>query len=74
MEGRRGGSTLAGLRPAVIGAGRLISMGLASANAAPLSAASESREEELNTPLWVMWTASMALVLIGGVFAGLTIA
>jgi hypothetical protein len=49
-------------------------MGLASANAAPLSAAGESREEELNTPLWVMWTASMALVLIGGVFAGLTIA
>jgi metal transporter CNNM len=75
MEGRRGGSaSLAGLRPAVLGAGRLLSMGLASANAAPLSAAKEHPREELSTPLWIMWTASMALVLIGGVFAGLTIA
>lgn len=65
---------MTGLRPAVLGAGRLLSMGLASANAAPLSAAGEHREEELDTPLWIMWTASMALVLVGGVFAGLTIA
>lgn len=49
-------------------------MGLASANAAPLSVTGEDREETLDTPLWIMWTASMALVLVGGVFAGLTIA
>ena len=75
MERTRGGnSALGGIRTAVLGAGRLMSLSLASVNAAPLSAAGESREEAGDTPLWIMWTASMALVLIGGVFAGLTIA
>ena len=75
MERTRGGNTgFGGVRTAVLGAGRVLSLSLASVNAAPLSALEESREEAGNTPLWIMWTASMALVLIGGVFAGLTIA
>ena len=55
--------------------GRLLGVGLSSAAAAPLTArASHHDDDATKTPLWVLCVASMALVLLGGAFAGLTIA
>ena len=67
---------IAGLRTGVLGAGRLLSMGYATVAAAPLSTEGHGGGEEDTggTPLWIMAVASLALTLVGGVFAGLTIA
>lgn len=69
---------LASWRPAVLGMGRLLSIGVTSVAAAPFSADAKGPsaldEEEVTTPLWILGVASIALTLIGGVFAGLTIA
>lgn len=73
---RNSGSTggMASLRPAVVGMARVIGMSLSSASAAPLIAQKAHPRDESSTPLWVLGVASMALVLLGGAFAGLTIA
>ena len=73
-NGNAGG--VAGLRPAVLGMGRLMSMGYATVAAAPLAADGhgDREESEGGTAIWILAVASLALTLIGGVFAGLTIA
>ncbi|KAH7312296.1 putative DUF21 and CBS domain protein [Stachybotrys elegans] len=65
---------LASFRPAVIGLGRALGLGISAATAAPLAARGEEEHHNDGTPLWVLGVASMALVLLGGAFAGLTIA
>lgn len=72
---RRNGasSRFTSVRPAVLGVRRLLGMGISAAAAAPL-AARESGREDGQTPIWVLAVASMVLVLLGGAFAGLTIA
>lgn len=67
---------LATLRPAILGLGRAMTLGLSAVAGAPLSSLSKSQEEEPvdNTPVWFLYVTSMALVLLGGAFAGLTIA
>lgn len=69
---------IAGLRPAVLGMARVIGLGISSVAAAPLQArghgGSDGESDMEGTPLWVLCVASMALVLLGGAFAGLTIA
>ena len=65
------------VRPAVIGLGRILGMGVTSVMGAPLSTRGHGGGEEPGaggTPLWILAIASLALTLIGGVFAGLTIA
>ncbi|KAF7545126.1 hypothetical protein G7046_g9636 [Stylonectria norvegica] len=66
----------ASIRPAVIGLGRILGMGISAATAHPLIAREHGghREDEVERPLWVLYVASMTLVLLGGAFAGLTIA
>lgn len=79
---RSGASTsLAAWRPAVLGLGRLLSIGISTVAAAPLSSENKPGSivdngpgQDDGTPLWIMGVASIALTLIGGVFAGLTIA
>lgn len=68
---------IASLRPAVLGMARVIGLGLSSVAAAPLHERSKPHEHDDDhpgSPLWVLCVASMALVLLGGAFAGLTIA
>ncbi|RSL69164.1 MAM3-like protein [Fusarium duplospermum] len=62
------------LRPAVIGMGRVFGASLAAVSAHPIQAQGHSHDEEDGADLWVLAVASMALVLLGGAFAGLTIA
>lgn len=65
------------LRPAVLGMGRLLSIGYTTVAAAPLTSRGHGGEEGEGaggTPIWILAIASLALTLIGGVFAGLTIA
>ncbi|RDA92496.1 hypothetical protein CP533_6471 [Ophiocordyceps camponoti-saundersi (nom. inval.)] len=58
------------LRPVVLGLGRLLGVA-----AAPLAARGADYDNDGEVaPLWVLAVASMALVLLGGAFAGLTIA
>ncbi|PFH55283.1 hypothetical protein XA68_10195 [Ophiocordyceps unilateralis] len=69
---RRHGSSGAftNLRPVVLGLGRLLGVA-----AAPLAARAAAEDDDgSDTPLWVLAVASMTLVLLGGAFAGLTIA
>lgn len=68
---------LARLRPAVLGLGRVASIGISSVAAAPFTARGLDHVEEtraVGSQIWVLAIASLALTLIGGVFAGLTIA
>lgn len=71
-------SRYAALRPAVLGIGRIIGTGLTSVAAHPLVKRAEHShdpgQESEGASLWVLLVASMALVLLGGAFAGLTIA
>ncbi|KAF4334183.1 hypothetical protein FBEOM_12007 [Fusarium beomiforme] len=63
------------IRPAVIGMGRVLGASLTAASAFPVDARGHhGHEEEGSTSLWVLAVASMVLVLLGGAFAGLTIA
>ncbi|KFA76748.1 hypothetical protein S40288_07827 [Stachybotrys chartarum IBT 40288] len=74
---RRGPAStdLVGFRPAVIGLGRAVGLGLSAVTAAPVSTREhDPSEPPPGTPLWALCVASMALVLLGGAFAGLTIA
>lgn len=74
MPNSRAVGGVASLRPAVVGMARVVSMTLSSATAAPLSIETTHPRDEKSTPMWIMGVASMALVLLGGAFAGLTIA
>ena len=63
------------IRPAVIGMGRVFGASLTAVNAFPVDTLGHHGEEdEEGTSLWVLAVASMVLVLLGGAFAGLTIA
>lgn len=63
------------MRPAVIGMGRVFGASLTAVNAFPVDTLGHHGEEdEEGTSLWVLAVASMVLVLLGGAFAGLTIA
>jgi metal transporter CNNM len=76
MASRRANSagSLLSLRPAVIGIGRVVGTGFSSvAMAAPMSNQNRPERGE-GSPLWVLGVASIVLVLLGGAFAGLTIA
>ncbi|PNY27243.1 Protein MAM3 [Tolypocladium capitatum] len=66
----------ASLRPVVIGLGRVLGMGISAVAAAPFPARDhgQGHGDMEATPVWVLAVASMALVLLGGAFAGLTIA
>lgn len=70
---KNGASSFTSVRPAVLGVGRLLGMGISAVAAAPLAARDSGGDDE-GTPLWVLAVASMVLVLLGGAFAGLTIA
>ncbi|PHH61592.1 hypothetical protein CDD82_2124 [Ophiocordyceps australis] len=66
---------LISLRPAIVGLARLVATGLSTVNAAPLDLSIPiANHGQAKTPVWVLALASMALVLLGGAFAGLTIA
>ncbi|PHH86706.1 hypothetical protein CDD83_9867 [Cordyceps sp. RAO-2017] len=74
---RRNGASgpFTSLRPAVLGLGRLVGLGLSAVAAAPVARTEPGADDDGEpTPLWVLAVASMALVLLGGAFAGLTIA
>ncbi|UKZ80950.1 hypothetical protein TrVFT333_008715 [Trichoderma virens FT-333] len=65
---------LASFRPAVLGLGRVLGLCL-TASAAPVSVSQhDHNDDHANTPVWVLAVSSMTLVLLGGAFAGLTIA
>ncbi|KKO99443.1 hypothetical protein THAR02_08443 [Trichoderma harzianum] len=70
-RGATGG--LASFRPAVLGLGRVLGLCL-TASAAPVSPLAAPDHHDTNTPVWVLAVSSMTLVLLGGAFAGLTIA
>ncbi|KXX72892.1 Protein MAM3 [Madurella mycetomatis] len=64
-------------RSIAVGLARVFSLTLSTAYAAPLSAWEHSGQEEPEAEgasLWVLYVASLVLVLSGGAFAGLTIA
>ncbi|TWU73079.1 hypothetical protein ED733_003897 [Metarhizium rileyi] len=65
----------ASLRTCILGIGRVLGVGLTSVAAAPLTQTKPRHDDDhKGTPVWVLYVASMALVLLGGAFAGLTIA
>lgn len=67
----------AGLRSTVVGLARVLGLSLSTAYAAPLSRREQlvrDGDDDAASPLWVLAVASMVLVLLGGAFAGLTIA
>jgi len=76
---KHGGSSLNGLhatRTAVLGISRMLLMTI-SASAAPIIALEHNDGDDPDasaTPLWILYVASIVLVLLGGAFAGLTIA
>ena len=82
MRSRPAATGIASYRPAVLCLGRILGIGLSSVVAAPLEAQEHHHHENDGeytpspdgTPTWVLLVASIALVLLGGVFAGLTIA
>lgn len=71
----RAGGSLLSFRPAILALSKaLFTLG---ASAAPLHIAEklhDGNEEEAGTERWVLFLISMFLVLLGGAFAGLTIA
>ncbi|KAI9151838.1 Protein MAM3 [Paramyrothecium foliicola] len=82
MRSRPAAAGTLGYRPAILGLGRILGIGLSAVTAAPLEAQEHHHHEgdgeyepsPDGTPVWVLLVASIALVLLGGVFAGLTIA
>ncbi|KAL7955177.1 phosphoglycerate dehydrogenase [Trichoderma compactum] len=71
VVGATGG--LASFRSAVLGLGRVLGLCF-TASAAPVSSLAAPDHHDTNTPVWVLAVSSMTLVLLGGAFAGLTIA
>lgn len=74
MRQNNGSGGFASVRTCVLGMGRILGVGLSSVAAAPLSKRKHEDDDFEGTPVWVLYVASMALVLLGGAFAGLTIA
>ncbi|KAK3945648.1 hypothetical protein QBC46DRAFT_371272 [Diplogelasinospora grovesii] len=78
MRGRSAGSNgLLVARSFTVGLARLVFVSLSTAYAAPVSISEHYHDEapeEDGASLWVLYVASLALVLLGGAFAGLTIA
>ncbi|PTB76716.1 hypothetical protein M440DRAFT_1318222, partial [Trichoderma longibrachiatum ATCC 18648] len=72
MPSRGASGGLASFRPAILGLGRVLGLCFTAVSAAPLSQAPD--HHDTNTPVWVLAVSSMTLVLLGGAFAGLTIA
>lgn len=64
------------LRSVAVGLARVFSLTLSTAYAAPLARDWRSAEEPEaeGADLWALYVASIVLVLLGGAFAGLTIA
>lgn len=66
------------VRSAAVGLARILSLTLSTAYAAPLGIQGHSgggdEPEAEGASLWVLYVASLVLVLSGGAFAGLTIA
>lgn len=64
------------VRTGVLGIARALSLGISSVVAAPLVATDhhDNLPEETGTARGVLFAVSMVLVLLGGAFAGLTIA
>lgn len=71
-------NALSTVRPAFLGLAKVVSIGISAVTAAPTGyRASDLHDEEPEADgaaLWVLFTISMVLVLLGGAFAGLTIA
>ena len=68
---------LLAVRPIAVGLARVLTMTLSMAYAAPLHPLGHSGGDEPEAEggsLWVLYVASLVLVLSGGAFAGLTIA
>lgn len=68
---------LVAIRPIAVGLARVFSMTLSMAYAAPLNPLGHTGAEQPEpegASSWVLYVASLALVLSGGAFAGLTIA
>lgn len=63
-------------RTAIFGLAKALTLGVSSVAAAPIHARSHHEEEgpAEGDDVWVLYVASMVLVLAGGAFAGLTIA
>lgn len=76
MQRNGGSGGFASLRTCVLGMGRVLGVGLSSVAAAPVLQTKPHHDDDdfEATPVWVLYVASMALVLLGGAFAGLTIA
>lgn len=74
MRQSNGSGSFASVRTCVLGMGRILGVGLSSVAAAPLTEKKHGGDELEGTPAWVLYVASMVLVLLGGAFAGLTIA
>lgn len=73
MQRRGATGGLANFRPAVLGLGRVLGLSLTAVSAAPVPSP-DHHDGHTDTPVWVLAVASMTLVLLGGAFAGLTIA
>lgn len=71
-------NALSTVRPAFLGLARVVSVGISAVTAAPTGYhASDLHDDEPEADgaaLWVLFSISMVLVLLGGAFAGLTIA
>lgn len=70
----KGGFAL--VRSGVVGLSRALAVGVSSVAAAPLSVRDHHDDvpEETGSARWVLFVVSLVLVLLGGAFAGLTIA
>lgn len=66
------------IRPAVLGFGKALAIGYSTVAAAPASVRvrdlHDDEPEAEGSALWVLYIVSIVLVLLGGAFAGLTIA
>ncbi|KOS22757.1 Protein MAM3 [Escovopsis weberi] len=81
MQRRPASTGLAGFRPAFLALGRVLGVGLGSVSASPLALRATDTPRDHHddyaadhAPLWVLAIGSIVLVLLGGAFAGLTIA
>jgi metal transporter CNNM len=73
----RGSNGLLAVRSITVGFLRVLFMGLSTVSAAPLAILEHYHDDEPEAggaSLWVLYVTSLVLVLLGGAFAGLTIA
>lgn len=75
---RQNNGFLRTVRPAVLGVGKALALGYSTVTAAPTPIRPrdlhDDEPEAEGNALWVLYIVSMVLVLLGGAFAGLTIA